>query len=301
MKTNTTLAIIFLVLFCIAIFPFIRSILPTDTQGKNSVAFPLLTITEKNTQKITIVKEDARVTLVKDNAIWKVDTLPVSKTAIDAFFIAVADSKIGTVVSKNKESHTEYGVASQSAIQITATGANGDQSFLFGYPAQETGSVYARPAASDWVYSVQTSVPSVVFTTADQWQEKTITSFDSHQIVSVDLQGGLPPVNLQKKDNATWELGLSGTKRTLKDSTVQPVLNQLAHLEARGFIKDEELSMSTVAQDLVMKDKDGLILASLILKKVGEQYHVQKKDDQWWFLLSNTSINALINLATAED
>jgi len=171
--------------------------------------------------QITKIEIDQTI-LEKQNQSWVIasnDNLPTDQNKIKQLLSTLEQIKKDSIVSENKQYHQKYGLAEDSAINITALNNQKEVlRLLIGGVGPGFSGTYFRQPDKDTVYLSKIGLRSTII--QNNWKDLTITDFYSDQVSKVEI------------NNKIFE--------DLEDEKVKSLINALTGLIADDIIRQRE-------------------------------------------------------------
>lgn len=282
-KTLLILAGVFIVLAIAASYPqwresvgFTKSPVPTS-----ELSFSLFT--QEATEQVVISKKDEEEKmLVKKNGMWVINNLETSEKAVDDFFEALTTLEAGSLVSKNKENFSGFGV--DDTGYTLALSRNGKvTTFIVGSNGPSLGSFYARMKDGANVYLVEGKLPDTLSQSVSFWRDKTLIKVSKDEIQKIEVVSTTSPLLITKTKEGKWLAENVRKNAVLDEATAKSMLDSLGSLEGSDFLtKEQEAEFKKASGKTILRLFDGTN------KKLAE-VQLLKKDSDWWAITESQS------------
>lgn len=253
---------------------------------KNSVGFmkPAAPVSElsfssftgETTEKVVIFKKgEEEKTLLRQNSGWSINSFEASQKSVDGLFETLSLLRVGTLVSKNKENFSDFGVGDDGAL--LSFSINGKEvAFMIGSRGSSLGSFYARKKDSANVYLVEGKLPDTLSQSVSFWRDKTVVKIPKDAIQKIEIVSATDPLLITQTEDGKWQAENVGKKAVLDETTTKSMLESFDSLEGSDFLTPEqEAEFKKAGGKTILRLFDGMN------KKLAE-IRFLKKDSDWW-------------------
>jgi len=239
-KRNTWLLMIFTVLLLIALWPYFEGHLTNVINIRKQNILDIEFIKENKTTQINLSKGKETLTLDKSSGFWKVASYSASIKKIEDLLNELKKSDDIVLVSKNKNSHRGYGLAEDNMTKLKIIYDNREKILYIGNSGPEIGSYYINVPGDDRVYLIRGLLLDHISLSVSDWRDKTVINTSGDLIKSIEIKG-IHSIILSLNNDNKWEIIYNGKSKTIEDSDISLIMENLSFLEADDFIDSEEL------------------------------------------------------------
>lgn len=278
-KTLLILFGIFIALGVAASSPFWREKTGLMQPAPSQAELDFSVFTKDNTGKIVIAKQDEeKKVLERKDGVWMIDTFEATPKTVDIFFDSMKSLKAGTLVSKNKNNFSDFGVG-EEGYEVTFFADGKEASFVIGSSGSSFGSFYARKKDSTNVYLVDGKLLDTLSQTVSFWRDKTLLNVSSDEIGKIEIVSKITPLTIVKTQDGKWQAESGSKKALLEETLAKRLTGALGSLEGSDFLlKEQEAEFKKASGKTVLRlsDSSG--------KKLAEVQLLKKASD-WWAIV----------------
>lgn len=289
-KKNLLLAIILLVFALAAYgysFPY-QAYLRRQASLTNFLASSNLAAADK----ITITKQGATSTLLKESDRWRVlgpGEFYVNSELARSALATLQDLATSTlsVVSRTTSTKSSFATDSKSGTMITLwQGESKLTEFILG--KSDAAYSYLSQASSDLSYA--TVLDLSLFASVTDWRDPVIFTSDASTWTSLKLQNNLKKSTLQlEKKGGDWLAEPAKTK--LNKNKVQALVDTISALEADAIPLNQSLATGLDKPSLMISFSNSLLSNTLAVGALSNnQYYVKRSDSANIYLLNKSKI-----------
>lgn len=254
-------------------------------------------LTKENTNKIVINKKDKdKKVIVKKDNLWKINDFEASTAAVDDFFKAVNELKVGALVSKNPANYANFGVDEDASVLAFTQGGQ-TLAFVIGNQGPSPGSFYARRKDGTNVYLVTGSIPDKLSRDVSDWRDKTLVNLPKESIQKIEIISKVEPLTISKTQDGKWQAEGVGKSAPLEEGTVNRLLVAFSPLEATDFLnaaESKEFQKAGNKTTLRVYDRDQKLLAEIILLKKENDYWAQVPKKEVFYKIANHQLTDIL-------
>ncbi len=221
---------------------------------------------------------------------WEVNGYSSEATSLRKLWDAIDENDVGNVVANNAENHRRMGLSLDStwALEIIDTD-NHQSTILVGNSGPIFPSVFTRLLDQNEVVVVSGTLRSAVTQSLTEWRNKTITTTDTAAVKSILLEYGNEPYRLERSDT-TWVMD----GETVDAAAMIGITAELSHLEATGFLTENQTPSDLNRRRIVAMDDSGKILNQLVLSGEGTTRHVQSLNNDVIFEVPSWKFSRIV-------
>ncbi len=246
MKTRTilTLVVIAIALLLIVLYPYIEETLFPQKMGNKADEIDLAYLKKDRIKEIIIDKgEHGILRLISDGG-WKVDRYMADKQEIDAFFREISNTRIGSMVSKNRANHQSFNVDDEHGYKLTIVPISdkSEKTFIIGNEARGFDSFYIRKAGDERVYIAHSRLRRFLENDLDSWRDKTVLNLSKEGLSIIKIRyPDSNTVTLRSEDGKGWRyIGRDGNEIDVSDEIMRRIFNTISPLKAVGFVHEDK-------------------------------------------------------------
>lgn len=216
-------------------------------------------------RSVSIVGPSDTIDLEASDSTWTVNGFTTEKNAVDRFWSAVGDARVGGLIASNPANHRRLGVAEDSTWSVTFHRASGgDVRVLLGKSGPSYTSSYARLPDEDEVYLLEGGLRGAAGRRIDDWRDRTIATVDTASVARVVIGRGGASATLSRGQGEEGGWLVDGAQA---DSTVvRNLLQELSSIEATGFAAPDDPFDGSDQRSLVAEDAEGDTLAAVEIR-----------------------------------
>ena len=281
MKTRTilTLVVIAIALLLIVLYPYIEKNLFPQKKENKAGGIDLTHLKKDGVKEIIIDKgENGSLKLISDDG-WKVGGYMADKQEIDDFFRELHNTRIGSMVSKNRANHQSFNVDDKHGYKLTIVPLSDktEKSFIIGNEARGFDSFYIRKAGDDRVYIAHSRLRRFLENDLDSWRDKTVLNLSKEGLSIIKIRyPDSNTITLRSEDGKGWRyVGRDGKGTDVSEDIMSRLFNTISPLRAVGFVhKDKDIKRFKDAKNKTLVefiDRSGKKITHLsLLKDKGE-------------------------------
>lgn len=234
---------------------------------------------------IKISNSSGSVQLTKEGDVWKVAGKKADATKVNNLLSSLLPTTAPELIAQTDKRHKELELTDDLATKIKLDNK------LTVLTGKYSGSgVYARFDTDPAVYLLKNN-PSVT-TTAAEWYDKTILSFDQSKATKMTFLESSSTITLIKKDNK-W-VNEKDSKEAKTDK-VSSLLSSVSSLSAQSLFEDTKSAVYPKTPALTFSiDHDGKS-ETLVFYKGASDYLVKRQSDSGQFIVSEYSVSSVIS------
>lgn len=252
---------------------------------------------KESTDKIVIVKkgEDEKV-IAKDGGQWKINGFKASLKEIDEFFEILKGFKVESLVSKNPENYSSFGI-DEDAYTLSLTKDGQTSAFIIGDQGPLFGSFYAKKKDGINVYLVAGSISEKLSQDVSGWRDKTLVNVPKEAIQKIEIASKINPLTIIKTQDGKWQAEGSGKTTLLEDEAANRLLTAFNPLEATGFLNEaesKEFEKSSNKTTVRIYDSSQNILAEILLLKKENDYWAQVLEKETIYKIASYKLSDIL-------
>lgn len=261
------LAIAFLLLLLAVLWPSIFKIIKKETPAKTEINFSGYSL--DNISKLSIKKAGEEVILEKSGIDWKIKDFLADKDKISVLVKSLAELKINSLASQNKENYADYEITEELGYLLTIIKDGREDVLVIGKMTPAYDGFYIRKKDADKVYSADSNLREQLTLSPDSWRDKKIVNItkDNLQKIEVSVE---KKFFLEKNKEGKWDLNYLNKKKTLEAVDSDPIFSLFMPLLATDFATAEEKKFfenTRIKWTVVLKDNDKILAKLELVKK----------------------------------
>ena len=241
----------------------------------------LMSFKVDDVQKLLITHDDGtQIEIDRDGDKWKIvkpGNYEADPTQVRQILTTLGDSKVADFITDAPTNAAQYGLEKPHLVATVYLKKGGAQeSLLFGFKQKEQGKdgIYVRRGERAPIYTIAPWVMSGVDRAVLNLRDKTVLSFDSSQIDTIEIKpSDKPQFEIKRAGNDKWNVVAAGKTSPADLAIVERFLDQIHDLKGNSIIMDpikspEMFGMDKPSLTVTLQDKDGKQVGQLRLSKI---------------------------------
>ncbi|MBI4519764.1 MAG: DUF4340 domain-containing protein [Gemmatimonadetes bacterium] len=186
-------------------------------------------------QEVRIVGPNDTLRLERAGAAaWTVNGFAADSASVERLWSSLTATRVAQLVAENPANHARMGVTADGASSVEFHTAGGSVTrLLVGNTGPMFPSLYARLPDDDRVYLLTGNLRSQVMWSLAEWRDKTIVRVDTARVREIGVQRDGRRYVIRRA-----EAGWTVDGGPANEGPVRTLLQELAHLQASGFLAD---------------------------------------------------------------
>ena len=281
---NKNLKILIIVLMVLVGFLGLKTYLPSKTIETSPYLDKIKMVDKSSAQSILIKNTSGSIDLKKENNLWKIQGKKADSAKVENLINQLLVTTPPELIAQTDKRHQEFELTTDKATKVTI---DNKLTLLLGKGSGSA--VYTRFDGDNSVYLLK-DVSLTALSSASDWYDKTILTFDQAKATKITLREG-NIITILTKQGDKW---MSGDKEAKKDR-VDAALSQASGLTAQSlFDATKATTYPKVASLVLTIEYDGKS-ETLEFYKGSSDYLIKRSSDSEQFVVSEYSISSLIS------
>jgi hypothetical protein len=197
--------------------------------------------------RIEFKKFDTKLVFKKLNQRWHItqpESYRADNQAVGRMLSMASHMEVGEIISSNPEKQLLFQVDSLTGTGLDFfSGENLLASVVLGKMSDDYMHAYLRKTNSDDVYLAKSNFAGIANRRIEQWRNRSIFSFEPHQVKEIEFIQGAERFKLTKEDTL-WEISPDPYQKSspTEGQTVEDYIGTLASMKADEFAKAPEIA-----------------------------------------------------------
>ncbi|HKU61312.1 MAG TPA: DUF4340 domain-containing protein [Gemmatimonadales bacterium] len=243
---------------------------------------------------VRIVKPTDTIVLARRDSSWTVNGHAGSRTAVNDFFTALADTSTHPdLVAERPASHAALGVDSTGGTRVRLL--RGDSvigAFIAGHRSTDLEGGYFRLEGHPQAYMLQGSLAGLLERSADDWRDRRIAQVAVDSIAVIEVQRGARGYKLSKSGKG-WALAPSGPVDTAAVSRLRQAYGEI---DASGFASSAQADSARFDRPerrVTLLRGDGSPLLRLTFDSTAQGFWVRADSSTTIYRMENWAVDRL--------